>query len=891
MHPRVDTSESTLLMMCWGKAAASEGLVAHPALLHMLDVAAVAIELLRLPALQVRSRLLLQPRPGVCLRIEALGLLVALHDLGKISPGFQVKVPALAAPLQDLGLAFGPLACGDHGRVGAALLGTELIRLELAEDVAFAAGRAVASHHGWVTPDSAMSTDAVGDAGWHNLRMLAVDRLAALLPVGQLTAIADVPDAWVATLAGLTSVADWVGSNTMYFEYQPDADANGEYLKTARHKARRALKSLGWSGWRPPSVNRPFSELFPFAPNPLQRGVAQVADDARLLILEAPTGCGKTEAALCVAERWLVADQGAGLFFALPTQATSNQMVNRVAEFLAHSYPDARVNLHLAHGAASINPTYQALRMRSVDGPGQTPGSVVADHWFASRKRTMLAPFSVGTIDQGLLAVLQCRHGMVRLYGLSGKVMVIDEVHAYDAFMSRILERLLEWLRALDCRVVLLSATLPPSQRTALLQAWGADAPNGCAGQHYPRVTCTKADSTSSVIQLAPPPSKQVNLGWRPGDETALDTAAELMRQVAKGGCAAWVCNTVGRAQACASALLELGWPEADLIVFHARMPHEVRIRIEGRLTRILGKHGERVSRLIVVATQVVEQSLDIDFDTMVSDLAPVDLLLQRAGRLWRHNIARPSHIESARFTVVAPSGDPDSPDFGTSRFVYHPHILLRTWLTLGDRTAWSDPGDIDELVAAVYEPTSPPSDAVAEAWHETLSDLQEHRRGQRSASSRDLLPKPMNSGEVLDKLHAALDDDVDAGLPAGRAVRTRDIDQTVRLLCLATDDDGAIRAGPSGPLVDLGCRPSQRDIVAVLGRSLTVSHRSWVRRLMHTELPPAWANVGALRGARVLVFNQEGVAMLGTHRLHLHPLLGLCLGGLSPLVPPEASK
>ena len=299
--------------------------------------------------------------------------------------------------------------------------------------------------------------------------------------------------------------------------------------------------------------------------------------------------------------------------------------------------------------------------------PGHPPADVIAAEWFTYRKRGLLAPYGVGTVDQGLLAVLKTRHYFVRLFGLSHKTVVVDEVHAYDAYMSKLLERLLEWLAALKCSVVLLSATLPSNKRTALLTAFTKGlgiSPDSRPSEvtAYPRLSwVTSAGSGSCHFEDSPQFSRILQLRFVEGEVFAKETSefhlGELLKKaLAEGGCAAVICNTVSRAQEVYTALkphfpgIEAGdgWPELDL--FHARYLFEGREKRELRTLLRFGKPGgqaegeegnfrevKRPHRAVLVATQVIEQSLDLDFDVMVTEMAPIDLILQRAGRLQRH--------------------------------------------------------------------------------------------------------------------------------------------------------------------------------------------------------------------------------------------------------------
>jgi CRISPR-associated endonuclease/helicase Cas3 len=256
-----------------------------------------------------------------------------------------------------------------------------------------------------------------------------------------------------------------------------------------------ALNQLGWIGWQPRGEVITFKEMFPgYSPNQVQINVIQLAKDIQspyLVILEAQTGSGKTEAALYLSDISLQTDEKKGIYFALPTQATSNQMFQRVSKFLARRYPDRDINLHLVHGKALYNPKASAFSISNIWSEiGEKEGNLHSYSWFLPRKRTLLAPFGVGTVDQTFISVLRSRHFFVRLFGLSHKVLVFDEVHAYDVYMTEVFKNLLHWLRSIGTSVIILSATLTKSERKELLDAYtGKD--NQLDDIPYPRITAS----------------------------------------------------------------------------------------------------------------------------------------------------------------------------------------------------------------------------------------------------------------------------------------------------------------------------------------------------------------------------------------------------------------
>jgi CRISPR-associated endonuclease/helicase Cas3 len=429
-----------------------------------------------------------------------------------------------------------------------------------------------------------------------------------------------------------------------------------------------------------------------------------------------------------------------------------------------------------------------------VEPDGSAEAQVMAAEWFTHRKRGLLAPYGVGTIDQVLMAALQSKHVFVRLLGLAGKVVVIDEVHAYDTYMSALLERLLAWLRAICTSVVMLSATLPSLRRTALFKAFAPECQVSPEIPAYPCLTVVSGSQVRTIAFVTAAPGKRIRLEPAPSEPTAL--AVWLRDRIHPGGCAAVVCNTVGRAQeiyeACRQMMpedAEDGAPVVDLR--HSRFPFEEREAREQRTLKRFGKPGEalRPATAVLVATQIIEQSLDIDFDLMVSELPPIDLLFQRAGRLHRHERERRPTGEMPTLglieTPLTLEGAPAFPKGHT--MVYEEHILLRTWIALRGRLELRIPEEIRSSIEVVYaeaDPGNVPQEpALRSLWETTSRKLQASREAHLKEADLRYLPHP-GSGSRLDTLTAMGRDEDDDLHPFFQAL-TRLAERTVTVVCL----------------------------------------------------------------------------------------------------------
>ena len=670
----------------WGKARPSEGsaqchLLAH----HSLDVAAVGVEALRrLPAL----RALFANGLGLPAHLVEpwLAFWLALHDLGKFSEAFQSQCPEVFAALRGRPPNPAKPYTLRHDSLGM-LFWKDVLRERLIDQAWFGAdsenladgldwwARACCGHHGQPPTE--------GDFwGQHFDRQQ--DRAAALAfadAVRQQFISAELaeaiarqdPHVFLAAsaelswwLAGLAVLADWLGSNTLYFPYQDQALPLVDYWPLAQDRASSALAASGVLP-APSAAAMPFATLFPYiaAASPLQRWAAETPlhDGPQIHLLEDVTGAGKTEAALMLTHRLLASGVADGFFIALPTMATANAMYGRIAQSYARLFADP-TSLVLAHGNRKLVDEFAATVLPA--GPEEHDARQLDDTasarctaWLADHnKRALLSPAGVGTIDQVLLAVLHSKHQSLRLLGLVRKVLVIDEVHACDVYMQGVLEVLLAFHARAGGSAVLLSATLPQRMKQGLLAAFAkglAQRAPAATEPGYPLVTSWSAQATVPLAQqvIATRAAVQRRVGVRSSSDEA-EVVPTIQQALAAGQCVCWVRNTVADALA-AFELFQPLLPAGHLLLFHARFALRDRLNMEEQVLTRFGKNSnadQRAGRLLI-ATQVVEQSLDVDFDLLVSDLAPIDRLIQRAGRLRRHR----------RAPDGTPLTDPAAPD------------------------------------------------------------------------------------------------------------------------------------------------------------------------------------------------------------------------------------
>jgi CRISPR-associated endonuclease/helicase Cas3 len=506
MEPRQSSAIAPMFQF-WAKSGREgEPAPMHSVPHHSLDVAASALLLLNAFRVPVAV-------PGT-----ALAALIAFHDIGKFTRPFQAKVPELWPP--SLGDFPGKLA-GFHDDAGYVLLCGALKRRVdrlfvnwSAANSRYSLFRAVTGHHG--RPPNQFETPELPRSVACSICIEAADAF-----INEAFAVLDPPPlpkldtatrhrlAWF--LAGLAVAADWLGSGRRWFQpvVAPEyTDLHGYWRDVALPRAREAAADAGLVPSRvSPRIG--LSNVFPELPlaRPVQFWAETVAlpDGPALFTIEDGTGSGKTEAALVLAHRLMAAGRGDGLFFALPTMATADAMYAR----LEHAYrrlfaSDTCPSLVLAHGRRSDHPGFTASILDGGADPrgdsaaaADQPAGAQCAAWIADdRRKAFLAEIGVGTIDQAVMAVLPTRHASLRLLGLSQRVLIVDEAHAYDAYMTEELRRLLAFQAALGGSAVVLSATLTAKQRaevnSAFLKGLGAAADPDDADA-YPLVTVASA--------------------------------------------------------------------------------------------------------------------------------------------------------------------------------------------------------------------------------------------------------------------------------------------------------------------------------------------------------------------------------------------------------------
>jgi len=791
------------LRVFWGKAGtakAGEDLVPHPLICHIIDTAAVA---------EILYPVVLGPgcRKQLSVAFAPLGtdpdawvaFLCGLHDLGKLSPAFQALRADVATHL--LGDADVAAIMRQHtlraqtGRTRTdtfhGVLTTDLFRRLLEKwgapiETALVLSQTLGGHHGSFFSDTVIAHAAAatcdnGGEEWFRRAEALVRQTAELLGLPDPRTLPwseiEVGTGAAVALAGLTTVSDWIASRAVDKGTYAGADVDlAGYVELSRKRAlAQVVDGLGWSSWSPPE-DTTYAGLFSEKARPLQLEVERlIASKTRpgILIVEAPTGEGKTKLALqCVVS--LVRQLGlAGFFIAMPTRATSNQMFEEVDALLR--WLDSSLSAKLLHGTAAeyLSDRRAGLARAEAFRP-EDVGADLCDgaqdeavrEWF-TRLRGLLAPLAVGTIDRLLQSGIRSRWAPVPLVGLSHRVVVLDEVHGYDLYMSTLVDRVLWWLGWFEVPVILLSATLPTARRKQLMQAWYAGT-RRCRPHEvdiamppvkYPRAIWLDA---SGIPEQAETAASTLNTDRR----IALARLADrelvewALRHAARGWGVAVIHNVHSRIRktmvALRSAIRSLPEEARPRVVeITGQLTRARRTTVEKELKQLFGPGGERAPQAgyIVVGTQVLEQSLDLDFDIMASDPAPIDSLIQRAGRLHRFRAAVPDELPIlALLGVAEPKSGPKWPAHTTR--IYRDLVLLRTWALLRDRRELRLPDELSALVDATYPEVDSDADCPAGwelRWEKAIAAMGRAREVDRQMARSLFLPPPTSEAALVD--------------------------------------------------------------------------------------------------------------------------------------------
>lgn len=763
-----------------GKASTNKN--QHLLAYHSLDVAAVAFTLLQTNknfTEDLANLLELQPKE----LIKLVSFFVGLHDLGKFASAFQLLFDNHTFTFNQ-NKKVKPYDSKNfrHDRLGYYFWrdNEEEIAQNLTEnqelndddldeilEVLEILAQTVLGHHG-----QPISTQSFGLKAFveHHNQQAAAEFIQALLDIFQPSLDTELllSSSWQAKLkqiswhlAGFAVLADWLGSNRDFFPYKNQPTDLITYWKQAKQQAKIAVEATDI--WRNIHV-QPFISVkhhYGFNPTPLQKWAETLDIDntPQLFILEDVTGAGKTEAALTLTHRLMEAGAASGFYFGLPTQATSNAMFQRVANHylqMLASDGNRKPSLVLAHAAREMNNLFlsSVLPQDTLDkdySSTDVTATAQCNAWLAdSRKKALLAPVGVGTLDQTLLAVLPRRHQSLRLLGLHQKILIFDEVHSADEYMLELLENLLTLHLHQGGSAILLTATLAKKQRQKLINIWAKTLQLGeqpIQNTHFPLATKVSLNGLEEFsLASRQEVSREVQIKFLHSPDKCIEKIIEAANA---GKCVVWVRNTVDDAINAYQEISNRVNDPKNCLLFHSRFTLKDRKTREEEVLTIFGKSStdkERAGK-ILIATQVFQESLDVDADLMLSDICPIDDLIQRAGRLHRHSRnslgtyqAETTDTRSQPLLYVHSPEWQDNPSanwlaekFQTTEYVYRsPGRLWLAMQVLKKLQALRMPEEARQLIEAVYS-----EDALERMPQALQSKELEHLGSERSKAAK----------------------------------------------------------------------------------------------------------------------------------------------------------
>lgn len=899
----------------WGKKNEVDGQYFWlPLIVHLIDTKNV-ITFLYTHWLDDGQRKLIEQNLGPKAEniIQFLGY---IHDIGKATPAFQIKQSRwnnsdldqeiiehlLKAGFKDINDKLPLAEKSPHNFAGEAIL------LNYGVEASFAA--LLGGHHGKPCDHNLKNDIADHTANYYQKdldtdvqevwKKIQLDFFEFGLEECGLSNASEIPkikQEIAVELEGLLIMADWLASSEYFnedkslpmFNLIPLTDEEFILDKNwLKRRFQRAIKTWFLDGvWMPQrisDIDAYFREIWNFSPRHVQKEMLtaiRTIIEPGIIVIEAPMGIGKTEIALAAAQQVAAVKGKSGVFVGLPTQATSNAMFSRVKTWLNTIGQEQgdRFSINLAHSKAGFNMEFSNLPLAENMESEETDTSVSVNQWFLGKK-SVLSKFNVGTIDNLLQMGLKQRHLFLKHLGFADKVIIIDEVHSYDAYMSSYLKKVLTWLGAYDVPVILLSATLPYETREDLVKAYLA----GKCGisvkkltkvisferkTDYPLLTFSDGDKVNQLADFKQDTQQKIEVVRLKLDDQEL--GEKILDEISEGGIAGVIVNTVARAQTLARIINSLD-ANVNLLVLHSSFLSSDRARLETKLQQLIGKNlTGRPKQLVVIGTQVLEQSLDIDFDVLFTDIAPMDLLMQRIGRLQRHHRVRPENLQQARVFVS------EIEKFGcygdANQLIYSRYILMKTDYYLPAEI--EIPTDISKLVNLTYSSeiftrNDLSSDEIKDLKiAKDEEDLYIEKEKQKASNFQIAAPKSKKLIRGWLELTKPINELVgDASV--------RDIEDSIEVVLLKkTDTDVTLLNGESIEFVDSS---------EIAGQTIRLPHRLTfniestinVLEKQTSRLFPEWATDPWLKRSLAFCLDENNRAIFNGYKVTYDQLLGL---------------
>jgi len=844
----------------WGKSNRDpKGQGYDLVLTHAIDSGCVALAMWDL-VFDRRKKNLIKSMLGIRRDAEArlaLAWIVSMHDVGKVSPGFEGKVEELAFCLKE---GYEPNKHVDDDATDHGMATLDFFMFVIAtrypehKKVVESIGRVLAGHHGKFKNWQETTRRLFGDGKWDEARTCHCDALNSLFGKPDFGKVKKFSPVAICFLAGFVALCDWISSDKRKFGFFSPTNEKincdeAESEKMIRAHFRKTLTTatdvVKRIGFVAPSLKRKksFKELFGFHPYDSQKKAGELARSMKgplLIIIEDQTGCGKTEAGL-----WALAQAGLlPCYTGLPTQAMANLQRKRYSEFF-RAYYDEEVPIALAHSRANY--------VMSND-------SVLSDDFLSGKRTAIFSPCGIGTIDQPLMGVIKCKHYFTRLFALFGRSQVFDEIHSYDAYMSENLTTLIGYLKAMGCSIVLMTATLTTEKKREFVQAFSSDGKGHKFKDHFPSILVYDGKSPPKISRIK---GRERLLNFSMITTLDMKDDSPLLHKLnvdfKDGGCVAVVRTVIDDVQRTYRTLVgEYG--RKMVRNWHARHVSFVRARTEKELYDALGveayRGASRPERLIVVASPILGECLNISFDGMYGDLAPLDVLIQRMGRIHRfvcqlvkEGILAGTAEKKLVYNCLLPPMLEGSYDWGSVGNVYLPFLLDNTARILSEYPVINDPRDTKRLVNLCY----PDQNTIRRKKDEAMKDYEKRQTWEKILAAASAIPRH----DGPDTAKTLLRDDDEHG-------RTRHIEfQTSHIVCAKLDNsNGHVYVGEDWK-VDLGLMSELR----------SKDRQFWQRvisdvRAVEAKVPvyfkndlsfmsiPEWEDV---HGYRIYATNEEG--------------------------------
>lgn len=863
-----------------------------PAYVHCIDTAEVTEYLVThwISEHELRSMGFSDKEEAVRL-VKLLGM---LHDIGKITPAFQDKISRMIRRLREIlcemniDLSDSSKLNFGHAEIGEAILRHNGIDEKICE--------IVGSHHG--KPQDGDSIDKIkyavsrAEEPWNRIWREWIDyslEYAGYADVSEIPQNIGMPAQML--LTGLLITADWIASDQNLFP-PIDIENHGTDIESRISEFPNVIKRLKIPEcWNCKCVNMSsqiFEKRFGFPPNAVQNAVLDIVNNAEkpiMMIIEAQMGIGKTESALAAAEVMGAKFGMGGVFFGLPTQATTNCIFERSMEWLSCANREQTLSIRLAHSNAGLENSYLSLpsvESINIDDKESEKANIVTHSWFDGRKKALLADFVIGTVDQLLMASLKQRHIMLRHLGLAGKVVIIDECHAYSAYMNVYLDRTLRWLGEYKTPVIILSATLPAKRRNELIKAYMGDnyrnvqIPDTLS---YPLISWTDGTIVKQKSDFGVDfPNKTVCI-----KKTDEDGICDILgERLYDGGCVGIIVNSVKKAQRLAKKIKdELPLFETEL--FHSQFIMTDRAKKERELIGHIGKNSAGDSRnRIIIGTQVLEQSLDLDFDLMITELCPVDLLLQRIGRLHRHDRERPNLLREPVCYVIDTYEDKFDE---ASEYIYGKWLLGKTRRILPETITL--PHDISGLVEKVYGDYT--KDELSAEENDDYYEYKSNRKNDVGKANAfcitEPIPEPEDEYDETPTLHNMFDKGYDINNEKKSEAKVRDGEDSVEVIVLKQTEVGYVETVGGDLKVSSLCCPNDDDIRKIAKERIRLPHSLCTEREIEKTISALekmscavaeFQTAKPLRGELFLILDKDTSAVVNGYRLIYDRELGL---------------